>query len=168
MASLDKLLLALASPDPGVRDHAAEELGKIADPRAIGPLLRALSDEYWRVREYASWALGEIGDPQAGDALLGMLDDPVGDVQQSVRHALTKLRDTRLIPRLIQELSHPEEWVRYESALLLADIGDQSAIAPLELLADTHTNIRRDVDVRKTARESAERIRTRHKGTSRP
>jgi len=91
-----------------------------------------------------------------------MLDDPVGDVQQTVRHALTKLRDTRLIPRLIQELSHPQEWVRYESALLLGEIGDLRAVPPLELLARTHANIRRDVDVRKTAREAVSRIRTRH------
>ena len=167
MKCLEEFLHALADADPGVRDRAAEELGKLAHPRAVDPLLHALSDEYWRVRDSAAWALGEIGDPRAGDALLALLDDPAGDVQQTVRHALTKLRDTRLIPRLIQELSHQEEWVRFESALLLAEIGDRSAIAPLEILAHTHTNVRRDVDVRKTAREAAERIRSRYEGTHR-
>ena len=45
---------------PGVRQVVAEALGKIRDPRAVGPLTKALLDENKKVREAAVEALKKI------------------------------------------------------------------------------------------------------------
>jgi len=45
-----------------VRERCAQVLGRIGDPRAIPPLLRALDDDYQAVRLFASHALGDIGE----------------------------------------------------------------------------------------------------------
>jgi HEAT repeat protein len=161
MDKVDELIQELNNPDSTTRDRAAEKLGKLGDARAVEPLLLALEGLDWRLRGYAAWALGELGDPKAGDKLLNLLDDPVGDVQQSVRHALAKLNDQRLIPRLISELFHEQEWARYESAILLGRIGNESALPELDRLAKTHKRVRTDIDVRKSAQEAALKIRQR-------
>jgi HPt (histidine-containing phosphotransfer) domain-containing protein len=47
----------LKDEDPRIRQTAAEILGRLKDPRAIGPLIVALVDEASEVREAASEAL---------------------------------------------------------------------------------------------------------------
>ena len=46
----------LANPDPRVRRAAAKALGKLKDPRALEPLIRALEDKEPTVREAAAHA----------------------------------------------------------------------------------------------------------------
>jgi hypothetical protein len=145
-----------------LRDRAAEALGKIKSPQAVDTLIRAVQDPIdWRLQECSAWALGEIGDPRAGDVILPLLQSGDGDVIGAARDALVKLGDSRILPRLITDLSHPEEWVQYISARSLGEIGDESAIPHLEKLAATHRNVRHELDVRRTAREAIERIRQR-------
>jgi hypothetical protein len=143
----------------GLRDRAAETLGKIKSPQAVDALIHAVQDQSdSRLQEYSAWALGEIGDPRAGDAILPLLQSGVGDVTDAARDALVKLGDKRIIPRLITDLSHPEEWVQYISASSLGEIGGESAIPHLEKLEATHRNVRHDIDIRRTAREAIKRI----------
>jgi hypothetical protein len=52
-----------------VRVQAALVLGKLADPRAVPCLSRALGDPNKTVRAAAAQALGKLGDPSAADAL---------------------------------------------------------------------------------------------------
>lgn len=52
-----------------VRVQAALVLGKLADPRAVPCLSRALADPNKTVRAAAAQALGKLGDPSAVDAL---------------------------------------------------------------------------------------------------
>ncbi len=55
----------LTDDNEGNRWKAAESLGRIGDPAAVGPLIDTLWDDDARVRLKAAWALGQIGDPQA-------------------------------------------------------------------------------------------------------
>jgi len=55
-------ILALGDSDQGVREAAAEALGKIGAPKAIPPLIQALGDSAWGVRWAAARALGELVD----------------------------------------------------------------------------------------------------------
>lgn len=90
----------LASPVPAVRREAAKALGFLKDPRAVPPLLKALSDSDLNVRFYAAYALGEIKDARAATALLQALRDPEYCVRDQAAWALRELHDPSLAPRL--------------------------------------------------------------------
>ena len=71
--ALPKLLELLQDGSLLVRqDQAAHILGKLADPRAVEPLIVALQDESDSLRADAARALGRIGDERALPALLRM------------------------------------------------------------------------------------------------
>ena len=64
------LLTALVyQEDPIVRQDAASALGRIADARAVEPLIDTLKDSHDRVRQNAAVALGTIADPRAVEPL---------------------------------------------------------------------------------------------------
>jgi hypothetical protein len=56
-----------------VRVQAALVLGKLGDPRAVQPLIKALADQNKTVRGIAASALGQLGDTAAVDPLRGLL-----------------------------------------------------------------------------------------------
>jgi hypothetical protein len=56
-----------------VRVQAALVLGKLADPRAVAPLIKALGDVNKTVRAMAAQALGQIGDGSATEPLRALL-----------------------------------------------------------------------------------------------
>jgi HEAT repeat protein len=58
-------LRMLSDDDEGNRWKAAEILGRLRDPTAVGPLIETLWDDDSRVRLKAAWALGRIGDQRA-------------------------------------------------------------------------------------------------------
>ena len=66
---------ALTHADAGVRAHAAEILGVIADPGCIPALTNALADDERDVRFAAVHALANIGGEAATDAMRPMRND---------------------------------------------------------------------------------------------
>ena len=75
-----------------VRVQAALVLGKLADPRAVRPLVKALGDVNKTVRAMAAQALGQIGDASAAEPLRAMLpneSDPF--VRAQIDKALASL-----------------------------------------------------------------------------
>jgi len=75
-----------------VRVQAALVLGKLADPRAVAPLVKALGDVNKTVRAMAAQALGQIGDASAADPLRALLtkeSDPF--VRTQIEKALGSL-----------------------------------------------------------------------------
>jgi hypothetical protein len=56
-----------------VRVQAALVLGKLGDPRAVPPLIKALGDQNKSVRGIAASALGQLGDAVAVDPLRDLL-----------------------------------------------------------------------------------------------
>lgn len=64
--------------------EVANTLGRVGDPRAIQPLVRALADQEWRVIEAAINALANIGDPGVVDALITKLCEDIVSGQSSL------------------------------------------------------------------------------------
>lgn len=56
-----------------VRVQAALVLGKLGDPRAVQPLIKALGDQNKTVRGIAASALGQLGDALAVEPLRDLL-----------------------------------------------------------------------------------------------
>lgn len=86
-------LRKLESRIAGVRSHAAWQLGRLKDARAVPALIRLLeSDESEDVRLTAAWALGELGDPAAISALEAAREsDASEDVRSQAQEALRRL-----------------------------------------------------------------------------
>jgi hypothetical protein len=81
----------LEHENPGRRWKAAESLARMGDPRAVGPLITALSDEDWRVRQKTAWALGYLGDPAAIPALRRAYRDDLEGVREMITEAITTI-----------------------------------------------------------------------------
>jgi HEAT repeat protein len=123
---IDRLIIALADPEPGVRCLCAEALGRAADGRAVEPLILALGDPSEHVRQAAATALGAIGDPRAIEPLLVVCGRPgsvgYGDREKMVRDsaalALRPLRRAHLDP-FIAALSSEDQSRREMAASLI-------------------------------------------------
>ena len=90
---IEALIKALGHRDWSVRYAAAEALGEVGDPQAVGPLISCLEDhgEDIALRERASLALGMIGDPRAIETLVSTLKDDDWGVRRAAAEALGKL-----------------------------------------------------------------------------
>ncbi len=161
-----------------VRREAVITLGEMADERCVDPLVRALRDGDWQVREAAVEAVGDIGPP-AVDLLLRFVRD--WESRKYVLRTLGKINDERVldpliswlksdefkddatralvdlgqpaVPKLIEALSHRDDFVQKQSILALGEIQDAQAVDPLiALLQD------QDWMVRLTAASSLEKI----------
>jgi HEAT repeat protein len=79
------------SQSTGVRWAAAKALGKIGDPRAVEPLIAALSEgKVWWCRD-AVEALGQIGDARAVEPLVIALNSRIVSVRKAAAEALDRL-----------------------------------------------------------------------------
>lgn len=89
---------ALKEPRWETRYRAAEALGRIADDKAVQPLIRALSDSRDHVRYMAAKGLRQLGDTDAIEPLIILLKDENVYVRTMAVRALgaiggTKARD---------------------------------------------------------------------------
>lgn len=168
----------LQDTDWVVRREAVITLGEMADERCVEPLVKSLRDGDWQVREAAVEAIAEVGPP-AVELLLRFGRD--WESRKYVLRTLGKINDERVldpliswlrsdefkddatralvdlgkpaVPKLIEALSHRDEFVKKQSILALGDIADDEAVDPLiALLQD------QDWLVRLTAASSLEKI----------
>src|SRR5215470_1750257 len=79
-------------PSEKARIAAGLALARRADPRSVGPFIRALGDQSPVVRGLATTALGHLGDVRAVPALERALADEAESVRIQARSALEKLR----------------------------------------------------------------------------
>lgn len=84
----------LLDDDETTRWKAAEALGRIRDPAAVGPLIDTLWDDDARVRLKAAWALGMIGDPDALRPLQRLYRMEREDAQEIIEEALEAIKRT--------------------------------------------------------------------------
>jgi len=139
------LIRVLRKRDPGIQYEAAEALGDIGDPAAVGPLMEALTgDQYSGVRWKAAEALGKIGTP-AVPALLTVLAHPDEDIRWKAAVTLGEIGDERAIGPLVQLLNDQDRFVRSRAAYALGLIG------PPALGALSATLIEGDVETRRGA-----------------
>ncbi|MCH7487852.1 MAG: HEAT repeat domain-containing protein [Proteobacteria bacterium] len=99
---------------------AAQALGRIGQPAAVGPLMEALLDEDEDVRTDAAGALAALADPRAATQLLeNLLGDPCIDVKLAAIEALVRLRSRDLIPWLRRMVKGRDEDIAWDEAEFL-------------------------------------------------
>ncbi|MBM4078412.1 MAG: HEAT repeat domain-containing protein [Planctomycetes bacterium] len=98
---------SLRHPNLIVRFNAAETLGEIRHPDAIGFLAQALTDEAPMVQCMAARSLADIGDKGAIPFLLERLVDRNTYVRFEAALALERLGDLTGVPILIDKLDNP-------------------------------------------------------------
>lgn len=111
-----------------LRRNAARALGKLADLRAVPPLIRCLESSDFYVREAAAQSLGMLGDSAAVPALTQMLAGGVAAAQpvagrphmtqpyKAVLEALGLLKATAAIPFIQPLLDHPTQRLQNAAA----------------------------------------------------
>jgi HEAT repeat protein len=97
------LLLALLHDErPGMRQTAAESLGKIGDPRAVDSILSLKHDPAAIVREASVLAMGRM-KPTATDGVVALLTQALEDPVESVRQAaVVAIGEIEPHPRLLE------------------------------------------------------------------
>ena len=111
------------------RATAAEALGRIADKRAIVPLVAALKQKSRYVREKAASALDSLDwKPQTTEQRAYYL------VAKKQWHEVIKLRSVA-VPALINVLDVDHLLIQPKAAWALGEIGDKRAIKPLKKLS---------------------------------
>jgi HEAT repeat protein len=137
------LIGILADTDASVRTSAANALGEIGTPEAIGPLLAALANanlpaqERCRAADAVSRASSPL--PQAITALIDALRGPNGQVQLSAAEALGRLgpgAGPDVVAALIVALRDPNRQVQLAAAKELGQIGPAGGPAAIDALME--------------------------------
>ncbi|MCB0164621.1 MAG: HEAT repeat domain-containing protein [Anaerolineae bacterium] len=160
-ALVDALVRALQDVDKGVRQAAAEALGKSVNQGAIEPLINTLQDPDEAVRQAAATALIAFG-VQAVPPLVTALDDQASEpmhraavaplvaalklddktTRQATIKGLEKIGAPAVDP-LLAALQDSQPVVRGTVATVLGKIGDEKAIRPLlNTLKDQNKSVR--------------------------
>ena len=112
-------------------------------PKAVVPLINALSSNDADARETAAHALGLLGDKQAVGPLIETLSDINTNVRRKTAEVLGRLGDTRAVDPLIKALSHSHSGVREAAAKALGQLGDKRTVDPLiAALSDKYRKVR--------------------------
>ena len=139
-----------------VRKSAAYALGKLKSNQSIAALTAALQDKDLEVRGAAAVSLGEYEDPSAMTALTASLADKSAFVQERAARALGRYgrAAASAVPSLIKLITTDAiHGVKLHAVIALGQIGDRSALPPLEKA--THD---KDPYVSRAATEAIKRI----------
>ncbi|MBW4573659.1 MAG: HEAT repeat domain-containing protein [Aphanothece sp. CMT-3BRIN-NPC111] len=121
-----------------LRRNAARALGKLADSRAVPPLIRCLECDDFYVREAAAQSLGMLGDRTCIPQLMQLLAGGVAETQlvpgrphlaqpaEAVMEALQALKATEAVPLIQPFLEHPVERIRYGAARAMYALTQES------------------------------------------
>ena len=112
-----ELIDLLTHRSPRVRFFAAEALGRLGEPSAIGPLVEMLrdnDDEDLYLRQAAMIALGRIGQPEP---LVKLIGDPSRAVRTAAVVALRRIGE----PRIYEYLYDRDPYVVAEAARAIHD-----------------------------------------------
>jgi HEAT repeat protein len=116
------LLVALEDESDEVRQAAALALSQRSDPRALAPLVRALSDPDPLTAQLVSNALILLGT-QATQALLDVLKNGTRSARLGAVRALAEIKDPRAIPGLMKVLGTDSVLMQYWAGLGLDKLG---------------------------------------------
>ncbi|HUM11607.1 MAG TPA: M56 family metallopeptidase [Myxococcaceae bacterium] len=141
--TVDALIGALKDGDPGVRQAAAESLGRLGEPRAVDALSGLLGDANVEVRRSAVEALGNIEDSRALPALTRAAGDASPAVRREAAEALLSFDEPAAGEPLIKLLGDSDARVRLTAMEGLSQRGDRRALSPLsKLVKDPNVEIR--------------------------
>jgi len=117
----DLLLTAATSPNRRFRRDIVNVLAELADPRAIGHLIRALEDDYTKVRRKAIVGLIRIGGP-AIEPLIEAAGSDQARVRRHAIHCLGKIGTPETKQVTIEALNDSEEVVRRQAIRALKEL----------------------------------------------
>ncbi|MEP6572492.1 MAG: HEAT repeat domain-containing protein [Gemmatimonadota bacterium] len=122
---------ATRAEDADVREIALRAIARIADPRAVLPLIAALkTSEPWLAPRIAD-ILVRHGD-QVVEPMMLFLNEPVRHPARAwAANILGEMKAARAFPTLVRALSDPDDEVRAKSASALGRIGDRRAVTYL-------------------------------------
>jgi len=120
-----------------VQEVAMAALGRLRDPRAVGPLVELLLERDYRARKAAVWALRKIGDPRAVELLIDLLRKGNNEACRVAAEALGEMGDPRAVEPLtavLKQVPRSRDWyfVRREVVAALKRIGVPKASVALE------------------------------------
>ena len=140
-----------------LRRNAARALGKLADHRAVAPLIRCLECSDFYVREAAAQSLGMLGDPASIPSLMQLLEGGVASAQlvpgrphlaqpaEAAMEALESLKAIAAAPLIEPFLEHPVERVKYAAARAMYVLTQESIYGEclVQAIANSDLKLRR-------------------------
>jgi len=123
-------LAALEDLDARVRTYATYALGKIGDPRAVEPLIKALKDEEYDVRRAAAEVLCKFSASAVEPLIAALVAEKI-DVRDGAAKVLGEIGDLRAVEPLAVALKDDKEYIRQAAAFALCELGDSRAVEPL-------------------------------------
>jgi HEAT repeat protein len=116
-----------------VREAAAESLGDIGDPAAVGPLVSVLNDADPKVAAMAATSLGRLKAADAAPALLALLSRGAPESAAAAARALGDVGARQAAGTLSEALLNDklESAVREEAAAALGKLKDPAALPAL-------------------------------------
>ncbi len=125
-----------------IQIEAAQALGQLKDPRAVGPLIEALKDSYAAVLRRTENALDKLNDPKAVESLVSALKSEYSRLQKHLKLAIARIGVPAVEP-LIKALGDYNLSVRVSAAETLGKINDRRVVEPLiEALRDENWEVR--------------------------
>lgn len=127
---VEVLIAMLRMRDANMREHAAEALGHLGDPRAVVALMDVVrSDADASVREHAAESLGHLGDADAVAALTDVVrNDTNASVREHAAEALGYLGDSRARAALVTVVGvDRDDGVREHAVVALGRLKDPAA-----------------------------------------
>jgi HEAT repeat protein len=139
--SLSELFRESKKDDPRVRRYLALAMGRLKDPRAVAPLVEAVTEGQGEGADaetqiYAVWALGSIGDPAALPLLVELSRSADAGLRKTAVHALGSFPTENARAALRAALSDAVEDVRWNAAIALARQGQGDAAPVLSRVLD--------------------------------
>lgn len=136
--ALLETIQATRAEDADVREIALRALARIADPRAVEPLVAALRQaEVWLAPRIAD-ILVRHGEPVVEPMLVLLAEPSRHPARAWAANVLGELRTARAFPALITALKDLDDEVRAKAAAALGRLGDRRAVTYLldHLLTD--------------------------------
>lgn len=137
------LAQAIRRADWGARKPAGTTT--FHEPRAVAPLVDALSDARPEVRRIALWGLSEMrpAPPAAAEPVEHLLGDTSPQVRAQAARALGDLAAVAAAPAIARLLTDPDAAVRIDAAHALGDLQDPASRPALEAsLRDPDPSVR--------------------------
>lgn len=136
--ALLETVVATRTEDSDVREVALRALARIADPRAVEPLIKALeSAEIWLAPRIAD-LLARHGEAVVAPLIAVLNEGNHRPARAWAANVLGEVRAQRAYPAVVRLLDDPEDEVRAKAATALGRIGDRRAVGYLmdHLLSD--------------------------------
>ena len=130
--------MATRTEDSDVREVALRALARIADPRAVEPLIKALENaEIWLAPRIAD-ILARHGEAVVAPLIAVLNEGNHRPARAWAANVLGEVRAQRAFPSVVRLLDDPEDEVRAKAATALGRIGDRRAVGYLmdHLLSD--------------------------------